>query len=471
MTFSSHELVLARLLDAEIDPFGFAQVIALGTTWDSWTRFVGIQNMAPCQLMIVEDDLRVHRSDYWTPHHDEPRDGDLEEQQRTWLPVLRDSVQSFHDCSGATEAFADFTAGEDSRLIVATCHALEIPFTAFVGGADDDTDVVVAKQASEQAGFDLIHRPRRRITRAQVTQHASEIVADSDGYKDLFLSCQQWATEAADPLDPAVPKFGGIPGGEAFRGAYYLRGKALRPDANATLDLPSFLRRKYLLDHQPGLLRYGDRELLPRIHDAAESALHQVQGFPVGTQIDHLLRLYQTCGWGMRYRHPVHLPFATGSMTRSIYWLRPRWKRSGRLTRACTEMLWPELARIRTQNGVPTVRKTLRNQRLFIPGYLATARAIARGYNQRVLKRRVPQKIGSSVDLNREVLDALLRTPPYSEWFSDPAAMMTGHMYEGAALNAMLEAGRSGASRSLPILGRVLSQELALRWCSVKNRG
>ena len=72
--------------------------------------------------------------------------------------MLRESVWKFYECSGKKPAVSDFTGGEDARLIVAQCHALEIPFKAQVTGLANDTDVIVAKRAAKRAGFDLIER-------------------------------------------------------------------------------------------------------------------------------------------------------------------------------------------------------------------------------------------------------------------------------------------------------------------------
>ena len=74
---------------------------------------------------------------------------------------------------------------------------------------------------------------------------------------------------------------------------------------------------------------------------------------------------------GLKYKNPLYLPFATNQMTRSIYCLSPRYKRGGKLTKACTEILFPELAFIKTQNGVPTIRKTMLRLPLFMPEYIS----------------------------------------------------------------------------------------------------
>ena len=84
--------------------------------------------------------------------------------------------------------------------------------------------------------------------------------------------------------------------------------------------------------------------------------LKEVEGFPLGTQIDHLVRVFDTCFLGLRYKAPLYLPFMTRDLVRSMYFISPHYKQGGKLTRACTEILFPELAFVKTQKGVPTVR-------------------------------------------------------------------------------------------------------------------
>ena len=213
-----------------------------------------------------------------------------------------------------------------------------------------------------------------------------------------------------------------------------------------------------------GLLRFPDQECKSLILSMVEKALEDVSDFPVGTRIDHLLRVFQSCNTGLIYKNPRYLPFSTRSMTRSIYRIPPHFKKGGRLTKACTESLFPELAWIRTQKGVPTVKKTMLRTFLFSPEYFAAATQIARGAFSRLLKWTKSNKPAYQWDINAPALETLLNTSPYDGWFSTPDSMMTGFLYRADALDAMLREARGGSSRNLPTLGRVFSQELACRW-------
>jgi hypothetical protein len=463
--FSSHELPLARFVNAEIDPFGFAQLMHLGVTWNSHTRFRNIHKMLPCQICVIGDDMKLRTERYWEPLHERMWSGAFEDHIQKWISMLKEAVWKFYECSDHKPAIADFTAGEDSRLIVALCHALRIPFRAHVTGLPDDSDVIVAKQAAEKAGFDLIERRKLWITEEQLLANASKITLDCDAYQDFFAGCIEFATDSANPLDDCgIVKYCGVPGGEAFRGSYYLRGKALFPSKSSMLDYKFFTKMKYLLDFHPGLVKYADDDFIRAIHEMVKDDLEDVKEFPIGIQIDHMLRVFQTCLMGLKYKNPLYLPFATNHMTRSIYSIPPRYKRGGRLSKACTEILFPELAFVKTQNGVPTIRKTMLRLPLFLPEHISVIKKISSGAVSRLFKWKQANKWYYSHDLNAYMFTALLNAAPYCNWFLSSQAMITGHLYNPDIVNPILTQAKTGSCRYVPILGRMISQELAMRW-------
>jgi hypothetical protein len=463
--FSSHELAIARLLMPQIDPVGFAEAIHLGVTWGSRTRFSNVSKLQPGELLSVDAGRQLRLERYWQPSDEKQWSGSLDEHVERWRALLRDSVWRFYDAASRQPVVCDFTGGEDARLIVAQCHALKIPFRAHVKGAGSDVDLRVALAAAKKAEFDVIARERHYINRDQLLEHALSICVENDAYLEYFSACTDFATNLACPLDDyGCVKYGGVPGGEAFRGSYYLRGKALFPSRMGTLDYTFFTRMKFLLDYRVGLLQYSDAEFIDAIHEIIRTDLQKVGDFPVGIQIDHLLRVFQTCCVGLMYKDPLYLPLATNRLTRSIYSLPPHIKRGGRLTRACTEILFPELARTRTQNGVPTIRRTLRRQPLFIPEYASLARTIANGALGRLAKWKRPDAWQYREAFTASVFMALLNEPPYSGWFESSRAMMTGAFYNPSTLDGLLDQARTGWCRHIPTLARIMGHELAVRW-------
>jgi hypothetical protein len=464
---SSHELPLGAFLNSKIDPFGFSQLIHMGVTWESHTRFREIKKMLPCEIDIFENGKEPQTQRYWRPQEETTWPVGFNAHVKRWIPMLRESVSQFYESSNRQPAIADLTGGEDSRLVIALCHDLGIPFTAHVTGSENDVDVIIARKAAKKAGFALLARTKNWISVEQLLANALNINLESDAYQDFFAACVEYATDRSSPLDDsAVVKYCGAPGGEAFRGSYYLRGKALFPSRKKKLDVRFFVKMKYLLDYYPGLTSFSDDDFLQTVHTMANANLEDVREFPIGIQIDHLLRIFQTCFIGLKYKNPLYLPFATNPLTRSIYSISPLYKRGGRLSKACTEILFPELAFIKSQTGVPTIRKTFLRTPLFLPEYLSTLRKISSGAASRLWKWKDSNKWYFSHDLNAYMFIALLNNPPYSHWFSSTQTMITGDLYRPDVADPILSRAKTGSCRCLPILGRMISQELAFRWAS-----
>jgi len=461
--FSSHELVLAKFLNAEVDPYGFAQAIHLGVTWGTHTRFANISKMLPCQILIINESKQLKKELYWRPEEETILTCNFNETIDNWLLTLNDSIQKFYECTGYKPVASDLTGGEDSRLIVALCHALKIPFKTEVVGSSNDSDVTLAKRAAFEAGIDLIVREQQYISKKELLANVRTIILNSDAYQELVGSCTDWATKRINPLDDyRVVKFCGV-GGEEFRGTYYPRGKAIFPGRRSSLDYKFFTRLKYLLDYYPGLLIYPAKKFLDSIYQMVHEDMLEVKGFPIGTQVDHLLRVFQTCFMGMKYKLPLYLPFMTRGLIRSLYYILPNYKQGGRLTRACTEILFPKLAFVKTQKGVPTIRMTPMRLPLFVPEYFYFMKSIGRGTVSRFFKWGQPRPL-LSMEKNSYIFNTILSEEPYSKWFSSSKSMLTGQFYDTNEINSILAQAKVGTCKDVPILGRIINLELACRW-------
>lgn len=468
--YSSHELQLARVLQSEIDPLGFSQTIHLKLTWGAQTRFKNIYKLDPCQLITFSSKTKKYSEQYWCPSEETQWPNNFDDTLDKWLTIMKESVQSYYDCSNNKTIICDFTAGEDSRLLLALCYNLGIPFQAKVNGGDNDIDVIVAREAARKTGFDLIVQEKPLITDEQLLGNATFISLINDAYQDYFKSSIDYATDRLSLMNNYKNvNLCGAPGGEAFRGSYYLRGKAFFPSMKGHFDHHFFVNLKYLLDFYPGLLTFSDEDFKESIFKRVEEALEKVKQFPVGIKIDHLLRMFQTCNSGLIYKNPRYLPFATKRMTHSIYNLSPSYKKGGRLTKACTEKLYPKLAFIKNQKGVPTIRKTLLRTPLFIPEFISVSKGIFSGAVSRLYRLKDSNKPIYQWSENAPAVMTLLNTPPYSKWFSSADNMITGQLYNNKVVESLFSDAKAGSSKFVPILGRIISQELAGRWVYQKK--
>jgi hypothetical protein len=343
-----------------------------------------------------------------------------------------------------------------------------LPYKARVDGFPGGRDMAAARHLAQAAKFDLAVEPYCLLTERQVLEYARDIALSTDGYGSFFY----WGTRFATDLQTKPHVYdhlhlSGMPGGEAFRGTYYRRAKLLRPSSSTRFDYPFFTRFKYLLDYVPGLLQVTGDDFLDVVYRAIRESLDAVDGFPAGTQVDHVLRQFQTCVWGLSRRKPFYHPLGTHQMTRSVYALSPGVKQGGKLTRACTERLFPQLAHLKTQHGVPTIRYSLMRTPQFVPGYVAEAKKISNGLMRRLYHVRQNSKslAGSHrSDFHQATINSLFHHRPYSGWFASASSMLTGPLYDAERLNTMLHEAKSGTCRHVDLLGRIINQEFACRY-------
>lgn len=466
---SSSELALAKMRQAEIDPLGFAQAVQLGVTWNATTRFKQIAKLQPCEILTIDAHYRIRLQRYWEPMAETLWTGNLDDVMAQWMPLLRQGVQRFYNASRQQETvWADFTAGEDARLVVAQCQALELPYKVRVGGFPDDAEIKQACAIARDAHLAIEVQPYQLITDSQVSAHARAVMLSSDGYGSFFYYCTRFVTDMhRPPLVYNFLHFSGMPGGEAFRGTYYPRAKLLFPSTATSFDYRFFTRLKYLLDYTPGLLPDHDYHLLDSVYESVEAGLKEVETFPAGIQVDHLLRIFQTCAWGLERKKPFYHPLGTQPLTRSIYTIPPQFKKLGRLTKACTEQLYPQLARTNTQYGVPTIRRRVTRMPLFLPEHVAQAKKIANGVVKRLYQMGQRSQTSSgrySPDVYDTVRRVLFNQPPFASWFASSRGLLTGPFYDAQRLDHILLASQQDTFSNVRILARIANLELACRY-------
>lgn len=468
VVFSSSELAIAKLLQKRIDPLGLTQAVVLGSTWGSRTRFDTIQQLRPCGLVIVDEKHNVRKEHYWKPGDEEPWPDKFDIVLEKWLSSLTDTVKMLYD--GATVkdiVWTDFTGGEDARLLVAACHALELPYRALIRGLPGHSDVILASKAAKEAGFELIIDQGSPNQEVEIAKSARDVCLSTDGYGSFFHWLSKWVGHCSNAsLASKYLHFSGVPGGEAFRGTYYRRAKILFPSISKSFDYRFFVKMKYLLDFIPGL--FNNEELfLEECFEDIKLSLEGVNKFDAGIKVDHLLREFQTSRFGLSVKHPFYLPFGCKAMTRSIYSLPARFKNRGKLTRACTEILFARLAHIKTQNGVPTIRRTLIRTPLFWPEYLAEGKKILNGLNRRYFHLSQSNPTLSArhrMDLHGSNIKALFNSMPFSKWFDSKGFMITGDLYDGNSLDSLLRDAKNSKCPYVQVLGRIVNQELACRY-------
>jgi hypothetical protein len=465
---TSSEFALARFLKVKMDSFGFSQAICLGSVWGELSRFKNLKKLSPAQIIQFNSKGVFTSEIYWTPREESLWTGHFDEVLAKWSHILRDSVRMYFNESESKSVVTDFSAGEDARLILAQCHALNIPYTAWVSGFKEDIDMIIANYAAKTIGFQLNIGLLSTMSPDELIKNAVNICVSTDSYEQFFKACLQYDTILSKFNNGFKHiHFTGIPGGAAFRGEYYLRGLALLPNQTLNKNFKYFIKKKFLLEHKRGLIKINENDFFQILYKNVFLSLKDVDNFPDGIKVDHILRIYQTSLWGLKYRYPIYLPCATIPMTRSIYNIHPNFKKGGRLTKACTENLFPKLALLKTQHGVPTIRKTFKRTHLFIPEYTSKLRILL----FKILRRKL--NIWSSsiltqnylrTDINSSIYMTILSEEPYSKWFSSTDNMLTGCFYNSPEICSFLSKAKHGQCLNLNLLSRIIGNEIGCRW-------
>ena len=465
--FCSSELALAKLLQPDANPVGVAQTINLGCTWHL-SRFEDISKMQPCEILIVDEKLRLHQDRYWHPMHEAGWKDRFDDILERWMALLQAGVAAFYETATDKTVTTNLTAGEDSRLLVAACQALGIPYEAIVSGFPDDADVIAARKIADEVGISLRVNPHRTIREDELLERAIPYALSDEGYGSFFRS----SLSKTSPVQNEAGRisrlhFIGLPGGEAFRGNHYNRAKLIFSSRTGHFRPKPYARIKFLLDFYPGLFGDLSHTFLESFYAQVEQSVQEASSFPDGIQLDHLMRDFQTCNWSLSQRLPFYLPYGLKDLTRSIYTIPPHFKRGGRLTKACTELLFPELARMKTQHGVPTIRRTWARSPLFLPEHLSELKRVARGVAHRYLHvNQANKSLANKHNLNYhgETMKTLFNRDPYAQWFKSTDAMVSGRYYDPRVMDPVLSEAREGRCRYIHMLGRIVNHELACRY-------
>ena len=462
-------LDIVELLKPKVNPLIFSQVIQLGVPWGSETQYIGINRLMDSEFIHITNFKKLNRNKYWLPSDQEQWKGRLNDQCYRFGELLRESVQNYCDLSNqlSMPISADITAGEDSRLIVAQLENLLTNYSLRVRGFDNSKDIGVAKTIARSLKRSLSIEPYVIADEYDLQSCYSDICLLTRGYGSFFSSLVRYGSNKKYGIrEEDSIHLAGVPGGEVFRGTYYLRAKLLLPNSKRSFDRRFFVKLKFLLDTYSNLFLHKDDEIYSNIYRHVDSALEQVSDFPAGIKVDHLLRQFQVVNWGLEVTQPFYLPLATRDITQAIYCINPKYKAKSQLTRSCTENLSPNLAWINTQNNVPTIRKSILRAHLFIPEYIASIKKIKNGINNRLLKKN-QRASGLSkhhrVDYYDNLIDHMFSKDVFGGWMGQPDKMATGHLYNRETIIGLFRDLKNKQCRHMQVAGRIINQEILMR--------
>jgi hypothetical protein len=149
------------------------------------TGFKNVRLLEPATQLRIDTD-GVHRSridvlGQWLHPESRPHD--------EWLEIARNSLLRHLGAAatGWSEASAGLTGGWDSRAIISSLRALDVPFRARVKGQPDSPDVIVARELARIAGIPL-----------QVETSAELPSSDPNDWRDSIQLALLWQAGQMD---------------------------------------------------------------------------------------------------------------------------------------------------------------------------------------------------------------------------------------------------------------------------------
>lgn len=444
-------VVLAKTLGLALDEFGVKQLLARGCVLAPTSLFAGLRRLCVGEVGQVADGrLTIHQN--WLPLQQSLKCR-FGESVDAFVSVLSDRLQRLRTVAPAS--IGDLTGGLDSRLVNLAQHAIGAPVHTTVNGADDDLDVIIAKELAQKMGWDLLHFPRNDFpTSSQVRR---EVTIRSGGELPFDRLSFHLATRPSIGETYDVT-YGGV-GGELLR-YYPWSHEFLNIGRRKRANVDRTLRYRYALFGEPPRQLFAEPwfdAFQAQIADAIGAWFDRMPG-SLTTQQQDALYVWKMTSHGSLWSSAtsVWLPSASPFLFRgcvdvmvAIPW---RHKLSSKLQRAINEGFSPAGAAIRTAYGASGGRW----------GWKDVPAVVGQTYHQstklaekvlRVLRRKGRMKLPS--------------IPPFiTEEFRDfltPANMVTADYYEPRGLAEFVAGDDAQLAKRSIYLARIATIEHVAR--------
>ena len=470
LAVSTSSMALSAAFPVTIDPEGVAQFLRTANVYGSGTVYREIGLLEPG---------RIYRADLG------PEPGELEHRTYWKSPVEVDEGMSFaraRDMLGrrlleAVEPFArenlvcDFTAGFDSRLLVAALSCLR-PLSGlptFVFGPGASKEVRLVKDYCRTLGIDNHHLELPADWGEMLPGYVSRALEVSDGeenavvYAPILLAQERKASSHRYSV-------GGL-GGELYRDFWWIQELygSRRP---ANLDRLIALRiLQYEFD--PSIyseewrpVMAGVKDSLKRTFENTLSDMDRKRTFNT-LQIDTLYLRQKIRRWAGRTLSSsgrivgTIAPLTLKSCLEAALVVPPAFKRNGRLVKALVEDLCEPLADLRMLSGAPCRNITLTNAHRFYPLLIDYAKRAARKAAQKTLKRTILLD-GSLAYRPDWVFSCLFSDPGFKEGFAYDS-LLTRRLYDPERYTRFYERAASVDFAFHGQLGALITLEMRAR--------
>lgn len=455
---STSALVLARHLSAEPDPLGMKLFLRAGVQFGPVTHWLGVERLEPATAFCLRPGARGRRR-YWTPEVDEGvRALDLRATVDRCLEAGVGLLGQRLPEKGLISA--DITGGFDSRMVTALLDRARVPFETLTV-AEEPTDARFARAVAETARWPFRAQPLPRDWSFE-SGRLAQALAWGDGRLDvLTLAEVLWRQEDRSARTRNVLTGGG---GENFGPSPWMQ-ELWRAGRSRSVNYDNLMNMRVFLPLDVSVFASDPRavaetyvrEVLGRRTEAYGGELNT-------TQLD-VIHAYREVGHFGAYRSAgeayvrAELPCYFRDFWTVAFSSNHRWRNGHRLHRGIIERLHPAVASVGTERGGPAELVSPRNAARFVPYYLRLGRTAVRKVRGRSTHGQRPP--ARSVDAYATVAGDL-----YERGVLRHSEMVSGALYERAALDALVSSARAGGQEGRTLVGRITTVELALREAS-----
>ncbi|MDQ4142711.1 MAG: hypothetical protein M3198_03045 [Actinomycetota bacterium] len=460
---SNSALALARYLNAEPDRLGILSFLRSGYHFGKRTNWEGIERLDPAEHWVV-DGGKVEKRRYWLPEVDRSvRDLSFDRAVDHCIEASTAAIASH--LRAAPPAWSDLTGGYDSRAMNLLLERSGVTFATTTRDTPMLEDIEIAQELSRLGGWEWLHTKLPEDWHDQVVDEIDVALGWADANLEVLqLARVLWPHRVLAETKPLLISSGG---GEHLQ-YYAWKSEFLRAGRSNRLHMDNFIDMGMLRPTNTSLFASDPtREVREDFRRRLSAYAAPYSDQPNTVQAD-MLYAYKGMGHFGAYAASdsayltAEVPFYFKDVFSAAFSTNFRYRNNHRLFRHFMHRLNPKLASVRTSRGGPAIPQRATNLHLFWPYYAQVGRKAINKISHKATGKTflaAPPPTWLWEDrANNSVLDHLGRDVPFKA-----ATLRSAPLYDHAALDAFLVRARQSDFTQTPMLGRIITIEMALR--------
>ncbi len=464
---SSSALAIATQTHSRADILAVEHFLRMGRLDGDRTLWQGVRRLVGGTILCATEG-RVVQTEYWTPTYDNSTARlSFNEALDQSMSLLTHTVSRLLKREGKT--WVDLTGGFDSRLVAMLVAKIDVPFSAYCMGPNENPDVRLSRKISQEMRWEYENTQLSDLWEPDQYPWFNAALGCGDGRASLLRLAV--TMRGFEERNKTIKRNVTGVGGENMRGYSWQTEKA-NMGRTSTLNYEAFIDNLFPSAFPLNVMRYDrTREIRQELTDVIHQSVSKYTEFPNTVQIDRF-EIGRDANHGGAYLSAVAgldrsmAPLCFKEVVNFAFSLNYRWKypRHHIFVRALLERENKRLANLATTTGGPAVPIRLENAHRFWPLWKdMTNRAVAIG-SKKILGKAVqvwPQTYQSEYPL--PTWRSTFHEYAQSQGMLSPDKMSSGALYKRNELTEFVALDRPEGNRNPEFLDRVISVEMAMR--------